>query len=162
MLAGKDPGALSGVEVDEVLERMRTDSGGAVAYEDFAEAVESKRRGWKNPWLTTAKGKARARIHAETGHPHEIVAADDERQPVALPRRHAGFLEKVFQRASRPLRVALQPLAARAQPHAQRFSARIDALPLHAAKSQLAAELGDAQPRLAVPRHWCKGRYCLI
>jgi hypothetical protein len=45
---------------------VHADGRGGVAYEDFAQAVESKRRGWKNPWLTTAKGQAGARIHAET------------------------------------------------------------------------------------------------
>src|SRR5688500_5310276 len=38
-----------------------------------------------------------ARIHAEPRNPHEVVAAHEERQAGALPRRHARLLEKIFQ-----------------------------------------------------------------
>src|SRR5687767_12198924 len=40
-----------------------------------------------------------ARVDAEPGNPHQIVAGHDERQPVALPWRHAGLLEEILQRA---------------------------------------------------------------
>src|SRR5687767_13920296 len=37
-------------------------------------------------------GRLVARDDAEPGNPYEVVAAHDERQAIALPRRHARFL----------------------------------------------------------------------
>src|SRR6185503_1182839 len=78
--------------------------------------------------------------------------AIDEWQLLALPRRHAGFLEQILQRAARPARIRLQALAPRAQPDHESFhEALIDALPVRAAEAQLPAERGQREPPLAAP-----------
>src|SRR5256885_16368834 len=58
-----------------------------------------------------------AAVGAKARNPDELLAAVDERQTLTFPRRHAGFLEKIFQRAPRTARIGLQPFAAGAQLH---------------------------------------------
>src|SRR5437773_10398813 len=62
-------------------------------------------------------GRLIVRIDAQSRRPHQIVAAKQQRQPVALPRRHARFLEQVLQSAARPPPIGLEPFASRAQSH---------------------------------------------
>lgn len=64
-LAGHDHDSLTRGDVDEVFDRLEAEQEGHVDWHEFATAVESKRRGWENPWLATAKGEARERIAAE-------------------------------------------------------------------------------------------------
>src|SRR5688572_30553055 len=93
-----------------------------------------------------------AAIDAKPGHPHHVFAAHEHGQPIALPWRHAGLLEKVFQRAPRPARVGLQPLAAGAQPDRERLGIGGNAFAARAPEAQLAAERRDRKLRLALPR----------
>src|SRR2546421_4583651 len=97
-----------------------------------------------------------AAVGAKAGNPHELLAAVDERQTLTFPRRHAGFLEKIFQRAPRTARIGLQPFAAGAQLHrpiSRGHETLIDACASRTAKAQLAAERGQRELRLPAPCH---------
>ena len=114
------------------------------------------------PAPTTAEPRSPGRldtgVDAEPGHPDEIVAAENSGRRSRCHGRHARFLEQVFQRAARALRVGLQALAARAQPHAPTpFSARDRCLRPRSAKSPAPPpERGNSQLRLAMPRDRAK------
>src|SRR5216110_202248 len=85
-------------------------------------------------------------VDAEARHPCEIFPAVKKRQPLALPRRHAGFLVEVLQRAARPPRMELEALAAAAQADETGKCFRlfaVDTLATDPAKPQLAAQRGD-------------------
>jgi calcium-binding protein CML len=54
---------LTQADVDHVFGRLHAERGGQVEWQEFAEAVESKRRGWTNPWMATSDAEKQKRIH---------------------------------------------------------------------------------------------------
>lgn len=64
-LRGRD-GGIAAAEVEPLLEQIHAEKDGKIEWPEFARAVESKRRGWQQPWLATAEGEAKERLRAVT------------------------------------------------------------------------------------------------
>lgn len=62
-LRGRD-GGIGTTDVEKIIEQIHAEKDGKVEWKEFAKAVESKRRGWQNPWMSTADAEAQKRIHA--------------------------------------------------------------------------------------------------
>src|SRR5579859_3043810 len=107
-------------------------------------------------------------IDAKTGYPNQVVAAEHQRQAVAPPGRHPGFLEQILQRAPWSPRIRLQPLASAAQTQVDRLAlepGKRDPRAPHASAARFAAGQPSAptRPRRArargAPRATRRGTY---
>src|SRR5262245_49302691 len=101
-------------------------------------------------------------VRADARRPHQVFAAEDQRQPLALPGRYARFLQQVLEAASRTADIGSQALAAapRANRHGlstqPRHSHARAPCPIH---GEHAAQLGQRHvlftmpaPRIVRPR----------
>src|SRR5882672_4599738 len=95
--------------------------------------------------------RLKASVDAEARNPNEVVAAEQERQALALPGRHARLLEEILERAARTARIGLEALATSAKAHAQRLVLERDAFAARLAKAQLAAERWQPEQGFAFP-----------